>query len=913
MIVLHTKLYRPGAPRGLIARPRLFARLNAGLEGPLTLVVAPAGFGKTTLVGSWLQTLDGDHDTPLPSAWLTLDEGDKDRDVFLQYFIAALRTIFPEACAGTLDMINARRQTPTRVLLDSLSNEIDALPGRFVMVIDDLHASHGQALLDTLNQWLRHWPRQMHLVFLSRFTPPLALPALRARGLVTEIQSRDLRFTPAETVEYFDRALGSSLDEPGIILLHERLEGWIAGLKMASLFFAGRRSADDLAASLLDNDAFIIDYLIEEVIAAQPPEIQRFLLKTSILDQFSVPLAETLSDDRDAGYNAQECIDYVKSADLFLIRLDRQQEWYRFHHLFRDALRQRLPAMIPASQIREMHIRVAGWFCANGLPDQAIRHAMEAGDLELAASYMEQSLCDVLNREDRSVLERRLQMLPEEFIAQRPGLLIMRAFLHAFRWEIGPMTQATRQAEALMDKSDPSERTRIFLGLIGTLEGSSYYDVNDYDQVVAYSRQALSNLPPQWQYARGVAASYIGMGMHASGRPEAARQFLSGQYESCRDKGDSYALRLLLAAAINHIQSGNYENAERTAHMILRQADQGRLPIMKGWGYYLLGLLNYEWNELGKAAESFGQVVDLFYTTQLAAARNGMIGQAWTLQALGRSGEALQLIDRLSDIDLEVSGYEQPETTFARARLLLMSGGGEAAERWIDLDTARLPDQSLLIWMGHPPTLTRARILLARNKGADSKTALQILDTVGQLAERTFNTRITIEVLALRAPALLNLGDSAGARDSLIRSVELARSGRFTRTFVDLGPQMQNLLSRIAGHATVSKTVDRILAAFPQVESADRPAPLPRQPRPTTRVSNPDDNDGELDERLTQRELEILLLMADPVSFRDIASRMDISYTTARRYTINVYSKLDVHSRWEAVDTAIRKGIIAPR
>ncbi len=910
MIVLHTKLYRPGVTKGLIVRPRLFAKLDAGLEGPLTLVVAPAGFGKTTLVSSWLQTLDGDHDTPLPSAWLTLDEGDKDRDVFLQYFIAALQTIFPEAGAETLNMLNARQQAPTRVLLNSLSNEIDALPGRFVMVMDDLHTSHGQALFDTLNQWLQHWPRRLHLVFLSRFNPPLSLPTLRARGLVTEIQSRDLRFTPAEAVEYFDRALGSSIDESRIVLLHERLEGWIAGLKMASLFFGEHKSANDLTAGLLDNDAFIIDYLIEEVIAGQPPKIQRFLLKTSILDQFSASLTESLMDDEDAECNVHECIDYVRAADLFLIRLDNQQEWYRFHHLFRDALRQRLPAMMPAPRIKEMHVRVAEWFCAHGLPEQAIHHAMETGDLELAVSYMEQGLCDVLNREDRSILERWLRMVPEEFIAQSPGLLIMRAFLHAFRWEIGPMTEATRQAEALMDKSDSSERAQIFLGLIGALEGSSYYDVNQYDQVITYSRQALSSLPPQWQYPRGIAASYVGMGIHASGRPEAAQQFLSGQYESYRDKGDSYALRLLLAVAINHIQSGNYENAERTAHMILRQADQGRLPIMKGWWYYLLGLLNYEWNELDKAAESFGQVVDLFYTTQLAAARNGMIGQAWTFQALGRSAEALQAINRLSEVDLEISGYEQIDTTSARARLLLMNGGGEAAERWIDMDTSRLSDKSLLIWMGHPPVLTRARILLARNKGADSKTALQLLDTVGQLAERTFNTRITIEVRALRSLALLNLGDGAGAQDALVRSVELARNGRFTRTFVDMGPQMQTLLSRIAGHATVSKTVGRILAAFPQAEQAGPALPYPQAPA-ATRDGNY--NDGELDERLTQRELEILLLMAEPVSFRDIASRMDISYTTARRYTINVYSKLDVHSRWEAVDSAIRKGIIAPR
>ncbi len=468
MIVLHTKLYRPGVTKGLIVRPRLFAKLDAGLEGPLTLVTAPAGFGKTALVSSWLQTLDNDPDNAWLSAWLTLDERDKDRDAFLKYFVAALQTIFPEACPETLNLINAHRQVPTRILLNTLSNEIDALPRRFVMVMDDLHAAHGQSLSDTLNQWFQHWPHQMHLILISRFNPPLPLTSLRAKGFLTEIRSSDLRFSRAEVDEYFSHALRFPLNELTLDLLQERLEGWIAGLKIAMLFLGEQKSTSDLAAALLDNDTtFITDYLIEEVIAGQPPEIQRFLLKTSILNQFSVSLAETLMDDKDGECNVQECIDYIKTADLFLIQLDKQQEWYRFHHLFRDALHQKLSGTISSSQIKKMHTRVADWFFAHNLSDQAIYHAMEAGDLERAISYMEQNLYDVLNREDRSILEHWLQMIPEEYIAQSSSLLVMRAFTHAFRWEIGQMTQTVQQAAALMDErrflqvhTDPSGLNR---------------------------------------------------------------------------------------------------------------------------------------------------------------------------------------------------------------------------------------------------------------------------------------------------------------------------------------------------------------------------------------------------------------------------------------------------------------------
>lgn len=907
---MQTKLSRPSVTRDLVVRPRLLRQLEEGLNGAITLIVAPAGFGKTTLVSSWLQTAANDNGLPLPATWLSLDEGDDEPLVFLRYFVAALRGIFPEACPETLNLLTARQQPPTRMLLNMLSNEIETLPNRFVVVLDDLHAPHGQVLYEYLNEWLHHWPRQMHLVLVARFNPPLPLTSLRVKGLLTEIRAHDLRFTQAEAADYFSHVLEYTPDESAVTLLQQRLEGWIAGLKMAALSLDKPERVRDLAATLLDSEVFIADYLIDEVIARQPPKIQKFLLKSSILDRFSMSLAESLMDERDADCNVRDCMDYVESAGLFLMPLDNRREWYRYHELFRTVLQHRLANTRPEAEIKELHTRAAGWFFDQGLPDQAIDHALEADDPRLAAAFMEQSLRDVLNREDRPVLERWLRMLPEEFIAQTPGLLIMRAYLYAFRWELGAMIQATRQAEALIDKSDLSESTRILLGLIGALEGSSHYDVNQHEQAITCCRQALSNLPAQWLYPRGIAAAYMGLSMHASGSPEAAQQFLSGQYESYRDKGDSYALRLLLAVAVNHIQSGNYESAERTAHLILRQAEQSHLLVMSGWGYYLLGFVNYEWNELEKAAEYFGRVVDLFYSTQLAIARNGMIGEAWSVQALGRPAEALQAIDRLSDFDLEAHGYERLDTISARSRLLLASGNTNAADYWIHQDTSHVPDQSLLVWMGHIP-LTKARVLLARNKGADTQMALQVLDPIGELAERSLNTRIMIEVLGLRALALLNLGDNAGARKTLIRSVELARRGLFTRTFVDMGPQMKILLNQIAGHAPVSVSVGRILAAFSNGETAWKPAALLTQGKPATSRNGYDDD--ELDEHLTQRELEILLLMSEPISLREIASRMTISYTTARRYTINIYSKFGVHSRWEAVETAVQKGIMNRR
>ena len=913
MIVLRTKLNQPVVPRDLVVRPRLLAQLDAGLNGAITLIVAPAGFGKTTLVTSWLQTAATDDGQPLPATWLALDEGDDDPNVFLQYFIAAVRDIYPAACPETLKLLNARQQPPARMVLTTLSNEIETLPDRFVVVLDDLHAPHGQALFDYLHEWLHHWPRRLHLILLSRFNPPLPLSSLRAKGLLTEIRAADLRFTQAETAEYLHHTLQSPPDEAAVSLLQQRLEGWIAGLKMAAPALDDPRRVRDLTTALLDNEFFITDYLTDEIIARQPPKIQRFLLRTAILDQFCAPLAESLMDERDIGCDARECMDYIESANLFLIPLNNQRDWYRYHQIFRAALQHKLAGATPEAEIRALHRRAAGWFIAHRLPDQAIHHALQADDRPLAAAFMEQSLGDVLNREDRPALERWLRLLPGEFIQKSPALLTMRAFAQGFRWELGLLGHTAQQAESLIDPGDASEQARTLRALINILKSQAFYHVNEYDKVIAPCRAGLADLPAEWQYVRGVAAVYLGISLYASGNPEAAERFVAGQYEAYPDKSDGYALRLLLAGAINQIQSGAYENAERTARTMLKLAQQSQLLVMEGWANYLLGFVNYEWNELTRAAGYFERVTALFYTTQLAAARNGFIGLAYTAQALGRPDEALQTIDRLSGIDVETRGFEQPDTTSARARLLLRAGNNEAAERWIHFDTFQLPDQSLAMWM-EQPSLTRARILLARNKGANTRLALQILDPIGELAERSVNTRVTIEVLALRALALLNQGDNAGARKMLIRALEPARRGLFTRTFVDMGPQMHYLLNQIAGHAPVSLSVGRVLAAFAD-EDATRPAAATLPPGGAAAPINGSAGDvgDALEERLTQRELEILVLMGEPISLREIAARMTISYTTARRYTVNIYSKFDVHSRWEAVEAGIRKGIINRR
>ncbi len=906
IILLQTKLNRPGVTKDLISRPRLLTRLNAGLDGHLTLVVAPAGFGKTTLVSSWLQTLSdlGPGDVSIPSAWLTLDEGDSDHNVFLLYFIAAVRTIFPDGCPETLALLKAGQQVPPRLIFSILTNELSLLPSRFILAIDDLHTPQGRAgIVDFLNDWAHHWPPSMHLVLLSRYNPPLPLASLRAKGLLAEIRSRDLRFSPAETVEYFHRTLGSSFDALDISHLQGRLAGWIAGLKMAILSMNDAEDARALTSMLTGGDTHIAKYLVDEVYARQTPAIQEFLLKTSIADQFCTSLCEAILESEADDGHARACLDYLEAADLFMMPLDKRQEWYRYHDMFRDSLRQKLAASVSPAEIDQLHLRAADWFAAHDLTEQAIAHAMEAGSLKSVARYMQQGLRDVLNREDRSTLERWLALVPESFIQQTPELLVMRGFVLALRFEHERLSRTLEQAETLLE-GDHSESRQALRGAIAMLKGLTFYFYRQPARVIPYCQEALALLPEDWVYVRGNAGMYIGIGLYADGHANEAEEFLFKAYENANIKTDGYALRHLQALAINAVQAGNYEIAERTAQVIVRNCPPGRLPVILGWGHYLLGFVNYEWNDLETAARHFEQVAGMYFTTLLAIARNGQIGQALVHQALGREAAALETIDHLGQMDLEYRGREEIDTASSRVRLLLIQGRQEEAERWADLFNVLPPPQALPPWLENPH-LTQARLLITRNQEDDIPSALQLLSEVAELADHTYNTRVTLEVLALRALALSTQGDDEGAHEALIGSVKLARKGIFTRLYVDLGPRMQQLLTQIALHRSSSKMVNRILAAFPGDDATPGHGNrlLGSQASPTG---------DEQVIHLAPRELEVLTLLAEPISLKVIASRLNISYVTARRYTISLYDKFDVHSRWEAVDIAVRKGIISP-
>jgi LuxR family maltose regulon positive regulatory protein len=886
--------------------------LNRGIDNQITLICAPAGFGKTTLVCTWLERMAADRDQNaacLPSAWLSLDENDSELSLFLRYFISALRTIFEDACAETLALLQARQQSPKEFLYATFSNELENLPGEAILVLDDYHTVHSKEVHNLLIQLAHHWPQPLHLVLISRIDPPLPLAGLLAKGKISEIRTQDLRFTADETAAYLSKAQLDLLNQNELHLLDERFEGWPAGLHLAAISLRSAGSRESVLSALSRENANIFRYMIDEVLAHLNPDIQSFLLKTSILDRFCASLCEAVIEESDSGWNARACLDWIERTELFLIPLDDQGEWYRYHHIFRELLQQRSSTEMAPEQVNSLHHLASAWFEEHGLLDEALQHALAADDLDLAAHLMSVGLCDVLNREDRPTLERWLHLLPEEMNERYPGMLMIRIWALQFMWRLDLQVKVLQQLEDLLDAEDgaslPEDELQILRGQILLPRAQQAYFGNQFTRAIGLCQQVLALIPPAWLFVRGGAMLYLGMSMQASGHALEAERLLLAEYESYGDKADIYALFLMQSLCFIYLNTGQHEQVRKIAQVMVQGAARGEIAIMKNWADWFFGLVSYQQNEIEVAAQHLTQIVENRYTAQISTYRDAVAGLALIHQSKGESSEAIQLVESISRFDLEQSGREDERTRSLRARLLLMQGDLESAGRWAEDFTAPPQDQPL-IWL-EEPQVTRARVLVARGMDDDLTLALQILDTLDEIADRTHNTRYKIEILALRALALDAQGETHQADSELVQALDLGRPGCLIRVFVDLGAPMQVMLYRLAKQDQSMEKIKRILAAFP--EEKDYQVSIESLKLPT---NYPSLGISMLAEPLTPREREVLTLLRGPKSIKEIALELNISYATARRHTINIYGKLGVHQRWKAVAKAEELNILPP-
>jgi LuxR family transcriptional regulator, maltose regulon positive regulatory protein len=607
--ILATKLYLPPLRPNVVSRPRLLERLNEGLHGKLTLISAPAGFGKTTLVSQWLAGCGR------PAAWLSLDEGENDPTRFLTYLVAAVQTIAVHIGKGVLGVLQSSQLPPLDSIVTTLLNDITTIRDPFILVLDDYHLLDAQPVDQVLTYLVEHLPPQMHLVIVTREDPPLPLARLRARSQLTEVRVTHLRFTPAEAAAFLTQVMGLSLSAENIAELERRTEGWIAGLQLAALSLQGHEDATSFIRSFTGSHHFVLDYLLEEVLGQQSERVQRFLLCTSILDRMSGPLCDAVV--LDPSLSGQATLEYLEHANLFLIPLDEERRWYRYHQLFADLLRLRLHQSIASSpaeaqsQVNALYLRASLWYEDHGLSLEAFHHAAAAHDVERAARLVEGEGMPLLFRGAVTPVLHWLESLPKTALDARPSLWVMYASALTMTGILSGVEEKLQAAEAAMQGTEPDDTTKDVVGQIAAMRAMLAVPANQLETIIAQSHRALEYLHPSNLASRTSTLWTLGFASFLQGDRAAARQAYS-EAIALSQAADNFILYIGATIGLGTIQEADTQLslAAETYRRVLHLA--GDLPQPPAIEAHLgLAHVLYEWNDLDEALQHGQQSVHL--------------------------------------------------------------------------------------------------------------------------------------------------------------------------------------------------------------------------------------------------------------------------------------------------------------
>jgi LuxR family maltose regulon positive regulatory protein len=899
--LIRTKLQRPRLPSGLIHRRRLLDRLHAGSERKLTLISAMAGAGKTTLLAQWLE------ECPQPSAWLSLDEHDNDLVVFVSYLIGAVRTVFPGACEKTLDLLSVAQTPPLRVLITALVNELDDLctvhrqeardahgehsSSCLILALDDYHTITDPAIHEVLSALVEHLPQGIHLALATRADPQLPLAGWRARWELNEVRSADLRFTSEEAHALLEATTGRALLPETTRLLESKTEGWVVGLRLAALSM--RTGADDKAfvqAFKGTDSDLVVEYLVSEVLARQSAEIQDFVLRTSLLDRFCAPLCEAVTEI--PANRSQEIIDWIGGANLFLVPLDEGGGWYRYHHLFRDLLRHRLGQQTCTADISELHARAGAWFAQKGLIDEALHHFLTADDTSAAMALVARHRYALMNRAQWPRLERYLQQFSPELVDESPVLVMISTWLLYQRGRYAELPAAVQKVEAALDRTTlPPEAIDPLQGEISALRSYVSTLTLDVKGAIVHARHALAQTPHELWIVRILARMCLGGALLMKGDVNGAYEAVYASFEEEGDQSNAFKSTVLTTACNIHWMTADLPGQARAAEQTLALSREPYSPAFRAWGHYHLGRVRYHQGDLGAAGEHFAAVVRQPYLSYGICYVNSACGLALVHHAQGRPEQAREVIETAIAFALETGNTTLLPVALAfQAELALMQGqiaaAGHQAGRFDPV-----PPLSPMYGL-FSPHLTLVKVWLAQNTPASRDRAADLLSRVRAFCESTHTTRFLIEALALQALLHDVEGDEPAALAALEQAIALAEPGGFIRVFVDLGSPMASLLERLRLQGVAVDYLGQVLAAFPDSDLVSRT------------IANPKSKIQNLIEPLTPRELEVLALLDRHLTNKEIAAELVISYGTVKTHTLNIYRKLDVRKRREAVDRA---------
>jgi LuxR family maltose regulon positive regulatory protein len=924
-VLLASKLYAPRPQPGFVPRQRLMQALSKGLARGRVLVCAPAGSGKTALLADWAR--GGGRAV----AWLALDGGDNDPARFWRYAVAALDRARPGLAARVGPLPAGPAEGPVTALINELA--ADPGPDELVLVLDDYHLVDSGPVHQSVAFLLENLPPGLRVVVSGRADPPLPLARLRARGQLAELRAADLRFTPEEAAELLGETAGPGLPGPSVAALVARTEGWAAGLQLAGLSLRGHPDPAGFVAAFSGSHRFVLDYLADEVLDGQPGEVRAFLLETSVLERLSGELCDAVTG-RAGG---QAMLAAIERAGLFLVPLDEVRGWWRYHHLFADLLRARLQAEQPG-RVQALHRAAAAWCDEHDLADDAVRHALAAGDAARAARLVERHVETLLGRSEGATLRRWLSALPAESVRDRPRLGLAQAYGAAMGFQCEALEALLDDAENALAASgtdpyhDPAGRPVSVLANvpagIAFLRASLARLRGDAGLAAGYNRQALAQLGEDDWLMRSFVRWNRAVTDWLGGRLEPAERGLAEVLAERRAAGDAVrhvggepaeAFRAVAGGAeffagflamrvcydLGEVQRarGNLDAARATYRRALAEAGENSRSAHTGLAHVGLAQVLYDRNELDAALDHATRGVtlcrQLAFTPPLATglavvarirhAYGDAAGAREAMAEAGQAGLSPQVIPLFNPVPAQ------------RARLLLAQGDVDAAAEWITAAGLRPDDEP--DYPREPGYLVLARVLLA---GDDPGAALTLLRRLLDAAASQGRTGSIIEIQALRALALAARGDHAGALGGLAEAITLGRRPGYVRVLADEGAPMRALLAQLSGarpaQQDAARRVDRgyLAVLLRACDQADAGPPRGRAGAAPPGLAEP----------LTDRELEVLRLLAAGRSNQRIAHDLVVALDTVKRHVTHILGKLGAANRTEAAARARQLGLI---
>jgi len=900
--ILYTKLQRPPVAPDILQRPRLLDRLNEGRHRTLTLISAPAGYGKSTLASRWVAACDS------PSGWVSLDETDTDLRTFLSYVLAAVRSLSPKTQFRTEALLEASQLPSASVLAHHLLNDLHQIAEPFILVLDDYHHIRGESSVhDLLTEILAHPPKAMHLVLLTRRDPAFPLATMGGRGQVTEIRAGDLRFTPAEAAAFLKKKLRIPLDDATAALLDKKTEGWVTGLRLAGLYL---RDQDDLkhrVRELRGSSLHITEYLVSEVLSRQNADIAAFLVETSILDRFCAPLCQAVHlrgaerRNGEQAFEAQGFIDWLVEANIFVIPLDDQGYWFRYHHLFQEFLQAMLRKQSNADAVAGLHMRASNWFAENGLIEEAIRHALAAQDAQAAVRLVVEHRYDLLNTSQFSRLSEWLRFLPEEAVLKNPLLLTTQAFMGLVfnpETDIYTYTELARRMAVTLSADSPD--SLMFNGEIAVLQSVQDVILGRAATAIANAKKALQLLPRQTFYFRSLAIGAMAAGHQMEGDCSRGAKLMR---DSLADPDWPVGIRakMWLYLCIISFMDANTSAAVFSGRECLKIGGSTQFIHPKNNTRFFLGAIHYMRNELAEAKNYLKNIMKDREVSEPCPVvqASGILG--FIHMAEGCPEEANRIIESISlDSWNMQDGYALSTREALPVELALRQGRVDEARRLsvgIDFDV------SPPYWFPIVPQLTRIKLLLAEGADKSLKEAHIQLAELDEQMGRIHRKNVRIDVLALLALICHKSGEETAALEKLRAALALAEPGGWIRNFVDLGAPMRDLLERLIQVQPEHQYAQQVLAACNTAVQSNEPSGPDAEKRSglSGKATVP---------ILTQREIEILPLLAEGLSNKQIAAKLFVAQVTVKTHLQNIYRKLNARGRIETLKKASELGLI---